>query len=148
LGQGRPQPLSDGAALTVERVVPRHVIGGTNGAEVAAGADQQSGAPTGGRVWRVRRVPAARQPDPGAEVVGDVPGEQADEIGVPRQPGVHAIERMCRDCGAADVVEPFEHRNPQARLREIPSRDQAVVTSANDDGVVGVLAGHGLAQFR
>ena len=67
-------------------------------------------------------------------------GQQADEIRVPRQPGVDSLEGVCRHSRAADVVEPFQHAHAAAGTGQIGGGDQSVVPAAHYDDV-GLLVG-------
>ena len=82
-------------------------------------------------------APAAPQ----GEVVDDPRRQQADQVRVARQPRVDAVERLRRDRGTADVIQPFQHQHPLAGAGQVGGGDQAVVPAADDDGVVA-------AQFR
>jgi hypothetical protein len=75
-----------------------------------------------------------------AEVVHDLPREQADQVGVAREAGVDAGEGAGGDGGAAGVVEPFQHQHGPSGPGQVGGGDQAVVSSADDYGVVGVVS--------
>ena len=51
---------------------------------------------------------------------------------------VDTVEGLCRHRGAADVAQPLQQPDPQARAGQVAGRDQAVVPAANDDDIDGV----------
>ncbi len=65
--------------------------------------------------------------------------QQADQVGIPRQAGVDALERVRRHRRAADVIEALEHPHATPRACQVGGGDQSIVAAAHDDDVgVGV----------
>ncbi len=94
------------------------------------------------RVRRVRAVAARGERDREPEIVDDLLRQQADQVRVAAEPGIHPRERLRRDRGPAQHVEPLEHLDVEARLREVGGRGEAVVAAADDDDVAPF--GHGM----
>ena len=96
------------------------------------------------RIARQRRVggdPPPAQPDAEAQFVDDPLRQQADQVGVARQPRVDTRPRALGDRRAADVVAALEHQHRAPGAREVRRGDQAVVAAADDDRIVlGVRA--------
>ena len=91
----------------------------------------------------------AHQPHPGAQVLDDVPGQQAHQIRVAGQPRVDAVECVGGHRRTTDVVEPLQHLHAPTRTGQVCSGHQPVVTAADDDDVgVRRLAAGGTAQLR
>ena len=87
----------------------------------------------------LRRVgPDAPRPelDRQAQLADDARREQADQVGVPGQPDVHAGERRGGDGGAADVRLAFGHQHRPAGPGQVGGRGQAVVATADHHGVI------------
>ena len=94
--------------------------------------EQASGAV---RVRRVRAVPTRGEGDREPEVGDDLLRQQADQVRVAAEPGIHPREGLGRDGGAAQHIEPFEHLDVEARLRQIGGGSEAVVAPTDDDDV-------------
>ena len=140
LGHGRPQRSGQRAAAAVELGESGLVAGRPDRREAVLRSDQQAAAPAVDRIRGVGGVPPPGQPHPGTEIVQDARRQQADKIGVPGQPRVHAVEGPRRHRRAAHFVEPFQHTHPPARPGQVPGRHQSVVPAAHDDGIED---GHG-----
>ena len=123
-------------APTVELArTPASSAAAPTAAKVESGPISRPGPPAVGRVRRVGRIPPPRQPDPHAEIVDDAARQQADQIGVARQPCVDAVEGVRRHRGAADVVETLQHLHAPARPGQVGRGHQTVVPAADDDDV-------------
>jgi hypothetical protein len=68
-----------------------------------------------------------------SELVDDLAREQADEVGVARQPRVDAREGPLGHRGAADRVAALEHEAAKPRTGEVRRGDEAAVAAADDD---------------
>ena len=77
-----------------------------------------------------------READVEVEVLDELLGHQRHQVGVPRQPGVVAGERLGGDRGATDVAEPLEDQDREAGPRQVRGGDEAVVPAAGDHDVV------------
>ena len=96
----------------------------------------------GTRRGRVGRDPAGADLDRHAERAEQRRGEQADEIGVARQPHVEPGKRRRRDRSAADLVAPLEHDDRAAGARQQRGRDERVVTATDDHHIEVAALGH------
>jgi len=74
-------------------------------------------------------VPEPRE----VEVSNDLRPQQARRIREPRE--LDAGEDLFRDAGPSDDSSSFEDEDFQSGLGEVPRGDEAVVTTADDDGV-------------
>ena len=110
--QRRPQGLGDCPAAAVELLETRLVRAGSHRVERRVRSDQQTAASAVGRVGRVGRVTAPPEAHRGTEIVEDPRRQQADQIGVPGEPGVHPVESRRRYGGAAHVVESLQQPDP------------------------------------
>ena len=75
------------------------------------------------------------------QVVDDLRPEEREGVRERGEPEAGA--ELLRDGGAADEVAPLQDQRPQAGLREIGAVDEAVVATADDDGVVRPVGARG-----
>ncbi len=143
LGERREHPSGE---------LPGHLVEALPGLPLAVGAGQRpERLPGTARVARVhqqagrlpvahgrgvRGDPAPPQVQPQPEVPHHLPRQQADQVGVARQPGVHTRERPGGDGRPADPGQPFQDQHPLPGPRQIGRRHQPVVPAADDHDVV------------
>lgn len=145
LGERREHPFGDAARHRVEPL-PRLVLAARArqprerlaGAALSA-ADEQAGGVTVAFDGGVRRDRAAADAEVEVQVPHDLPGQQADQVGVPRQPGVDPGEGPGGHGGSAGVVQPFQHQHGTPGAGQVGGGDQAVVAAADDHRVVRVV---------
>ena len=73
------------------------------------------------------------------EVADDLRPQQADDVASDAE--AEAGEDLLGDRGATEDVAPLEDEGPQAGPGEVRGADQAVVATADDDGVVALRHG-------
>jgi hypothetical protein len=72
------------------------------------------------------------------ELGHDAVGQQADQVRVARQPGVHPGEHPPAHRGPAHVPGPFQHAHRQPRKPQVRRRHEGVVPPAHHHDVVAV----------
>ena len=135
------QVLRAGVQRGPARVVPNRADPGeraTRGVRIVG--DEQPASQVGG--GRERVVPATHDdPDVQIEVVDDQPGQQADQVGVARQPRGHARERLPggahrrRHGRTADLLGPLQHQHPTASASQVGGGRERVVPATDDDHI-------------
>ncbi len=140
-GHGGPESLRELPAGGVERGEGAELaVGSADGGErrgrggLVPVVHQQGPAAVRG-VRGVGGIAPPRQRDAQAEVVDDLPGQEADEVRVAREAGVDAVERVRGYRGAAGVFQLFQDEDVAPGLGQVRGRGQAVVAAADDDGV-------------
>ena len=85
---------------------------------------------------RVRRDLARAEVEVEAELGDQLARHQRHEVGVARDPHIHAREGPFGDGGAARLGEPLEDQDASPGTAEVGGSGQAVVAPADDDDVV------------
>ena len=148
-GHGGPESLRELPARGVERGEGAELaVGSADGGErrgrggLVPVVHQQGPAAVRG-VRGVGGIAPPRQRDAQAEVVDDLPGQEADEVRIAREAGVDAVERVRGYRGAAGVFQLFQDQDVPPGLGQVRGRGQSVVAAADDDGVKFRVARHG-----
>ncbi len=150
LGERREHPLGDLAGHVVEALPGRVLtLGAGQPGERLAGtpftaAHQQSGRASVPFHGGVGGDVAGADPEVQAEVPDDLLRQQADQVRVAGEPGVDAGERSRGHGGAPRYKRQLQHQHGPAGPRQVGGGDQAVVASADDDGVVRTACGASL----
>ena len=121
-GQRREHPLGNPCRHLAKGVPRLGVV-----AQIGAGAHRVGVVDEDSAVtdWRVRRDPPRRQRQVQAELVDDQLGEQADEVGVLRQPRSVAGEQLSRAGRPANDIVRVRGRGPSDRRRRGRRRPSA-----------------------
>jgi hypothetical protein len=146
LGEGGEDPLGEAAGHAVE-ALPGLVLALAAGepgeclpSALFSAADQESGGPAVPFHGGVRRDGARTDTEVQPEIPHDLLRQQADQVRVPGQAGVDAREGTGGDGRSPGVVQPLQDQHGPAGAGQVGGGDQAVVASADDDGVVRTVS--------
>jgi hypothetical protein len=94
---------------------------------------------------QIRRVgcdPATTQLESQAEIASYLPREKAYQIGISRKACIKIREDLLGNGSAAQEIVFLENQDTKSGAGQVAGGDQAVMTCAQDDGVVAIVLSH------